>query len=249
VLSSAVRPEVHASLPGQWCRALSEEQMMEVVGWLLFAGASVSRLDLAGDDYDKRVMPADVWEAVKAGECVSHTQKRTFTESWKGGGSTVAFGARSGRQYLRVYDKAAESLGQVDAVRWELETKDEAAQSLLVQLMEYAGRWGELFKARLVQFVDFKEVGGSNATRRKRAAWFAELVGAAEKARVYGAVALRTVEKVAAWLEKQVAPSLAVVFQVMGGDLGYLSRVVELGRRRWRSGHHTLLASAGLGIG
>ena len=79
--------------------------------------------------------------------------------------------------------------------------------------------------------------------------WFAGLVGDAAKARVYDPKPPRTVEEVKAWIDKQVAPSLAAVVAASGGDMDYMSHLVVTGRSRWKGKHRALLASAARGPG
>lgn len=238
ILSSAKRPEVHVVLPGDWCGAVSEDQMRGLLLWVDVAGKA-SRCDLAGDDWQRRVSPRDVRDAVVRGEVVTHTRRHRWIEDLGTKVGTMYFGAPSSRQMVRVYDKREESGGIIDAVRWELQTRDEAAESLVRELA--LGNWGATWASRLVQLVDFRDRGANELVNRcPRLGWFEAIVGNAEKAVVYDARPVASAEKAERWLYRQVGPTLSAMTARYGGDLGYVERLVKDGRVRWRTKHRLL---------
>jgi phage replication initiation protein len=238
ILSSANRPEVHAILPGDWCAALSEEQMRGLLLWVDTKGKA-SRCDLAGDDWQRRVGPRDVRDAVKREEAVTRTKRHRWYEELDTDIGTMYFGAPSSRQMVRVYDKGAESGGAIDAVRWELQARDETAQSLIRQLV--LGRWGEVWASRLVQLVDFRDRSANSLVDRcPRMEWFEEIVGDAKKATVYEPRPVTSAEKVDSWLHRQVAPSLAAMMVRYGGDVEYVGGLMKDGKGRWKTKHRLL---------
>jgi len=48
---------------------------------------------------------------------------------------------------------------------------------------------------------------------------------------------MRTIEDKADWIKESVAPTLAVVFEAMGGNLDELSALLSEGKKRWKSGN------------
>jgi len=238
ILWSVRRPEVHVVLPGDWCGALSEEHMRGLLLWVNTMG-KVSRCDLAGDDWRRLVLPVDVREAVRRGELVSHARSRQWLEEMGTDQGTAYFGAPSSRQRVRVYDKTEESGGAIDAVRWELQLRDEAGESVVPQLVR--GNWGEVWASRLVQLVDFRDRSAKLLVNRcPRVRWFEGIVGNAEKATVYEARPVVSGEKVDSWLHRQVAPSLAAMMMRSGGDLGYVENLMEDGKKRQKTKHRLL---------
>lgn len=237
---SAKRPEIHVTLPGKWCAGLDESQVRGLLAYVRVFGR-VTRIDLAADDCERTVVPQEVRAAIQRGELVSHMRSRSCYEDLTDGGCTVYIGAKSSRQMLRIYDKSAESHGEINAVRWEIQARAEAAVSLADSLV--LGSWGRVWAARLVQMIDFRDRNAdSDVSRCPRLHWFSALVGAAKKAKVYGAKPVVSLERAIGWIRKQVAPTLAAVFAAKGGDLDYLTDVLGNGRARWRETHRLVVA-------
>jgi hypothetical protein len=225
-------------LPGEWCGAVEEAGMRGLLVWVDGTG-KVSRCDLAGDDWLRRATPRDVKNAVERGEVVTHTRSHRWVENLYSKIGTLYFGAPTSRQMVRVYDKTEESGGAIDAVRWEIQARDEAAQSLVRELA--LGNWGEVWASRLVQVVDFRDrTANALVDRCPRQEWFEAIVGDAQKAAVYEPQPLVSAEKVEGWLYRQVAPSLSAMTARYGGGPGYVERLVKEGRRRWKAKHRFL---------
>jgi len=157
----------------------------------------------------------------------------------------VYLGAPSSRQRLRVYDKGLESGGEMDCVRWELESRKEAAQTMAVALAYQD--WGEVMTSRLVGFVDFRDADShSEIENRQRLPWFQLLVGMARKASAYLPKVPRTVEQVVEWIDLAIGPTLAVAMKFWQGDLAPLSRILRHGEIRWKPRHKAMVAALGI---
>ena len=249
------RTDVHISLPGKALSAMNLGNQAGFIASIVDRGAKATRVDLAFDDYDRTYEPVHVKEActsVEEGgtaEAVTHASKILFLEESEVNGGptgpgTLYIGSKESRQRLRVYDKYFESDGAINSIRWELQTRDAAADGALRQLASSIGSWSETFASRLVSFVDFRDPEtGDRPTRRERSSWFAQLVGLILKSSVYEIIPIQTVYKLYDWMERQLSPSFAVLEQVFGG-LQWAERLVGEGRRRMTSKHWRLITEA-----
>jgi len=206
----------------------------------------VSRVDIYIDDYDKGISVETVRDWLAGREAVTHARtSKTVNETVIGtgerSGDTVYIGSRSGRQMIRVYDKDRESSGAVPAIRWELESKKECAQTLAVRLAEED--WGTVIASRVLSFVDFRSADSadSNVTRRERLPLFERLVQGARKASAYLAAPLKTAAEHMQYVSKYLGPSWAVAMDLVKGDLGWLSGILADGRSRYKPRHRALV--------
>jgi len=244
------REDIHVSLPGQACGIAGALQLRNYLQHVMVVGGKATRIDLALDDYCRIVAPGDVLVALQGPDRVTHAQQYLIQQGGRVGscdltGATVYLGAPSSRQRLRVYDKGLESGGEMDCIRWELESRKEAAETLVADLAHR--EWGHVAVGRLVGFVDFREAAAhSEVEKRPRLAWFAELVALAGKASAYLPKAPRTVEQVVQWLSWAVGPTLAVAMRFWKGDLGELIDIIRDGERRWKPKHRAMLAVSGV---
>lgn len=128
--------------------------MTRVLDWILIAGGRVGGRSFTTSEAGKRAA--------------------SFLKGWQQSvrGATVYLGAPSSRQRLRVYDKYKESQGKTNSIRWELQCREQAAESMLHQLAEAGDGWPIAARNRLVAFIDFREAGTESHTdRRPRLKW------------------------------------------------------------------------------
>ena len=245
--------DVHLVLPGKACGMVAEDAMRSLLRYVMVHGGHASRIDVKADDYEKNITPDFVRQQLISGDAVTHAKKSRHlleTEIGPGGletGSTVYIGSPRSRQLIRIYDKGLESGGEIDAIRWELQTRKAAAVSMLQQLAY--GSWPSVIASRIVAFVDFRDsskaVNTSDKTRdRPRSAWFALLVGTVEKGLVYLPQLAKTVSDVIDWIDRQVGTSLAVVMKFWKGDFSPLVQIMRQGEERLKPRHFAMLAKA-----
>ena len=242
----------HVLLPGQACSKISEVRMRALMLFALTHDATATRCDIKGDDYTKVRMPFEVGSVLnKGGNHVTHAK---IVRVWSGfdlgkdgaepNGFTVYVGSSTSRRQLRIYDKGLESDGEIDAVRWELQERKEAAQSAMQQLAHQP--WGKVFAERLVSFVDFRDRGKAQTQHRfgDCISSFARLIGLAEKAVVYAPQPDRTIQQVTDWVYFAMAPTLAILMKAWEGDLSPLYKILDDGKDRLRPKHHRIIAAA-----
>ena len=240
VLSDEHRPEVHVILPGKWCGAVDEPQMRGLLLWLDASGGTTTRLDLATDDFERLITPADIRSAVLADQLVTHTKNATYHETLRGEDGTTAYvGARSSRVMLRIYDKAIESRGSVNAIRWELVLRKQAAQAIQRDLA--VKPWTQTFNAQLLRFADFRERNaGPKIGRCPRLGWYDEIIGDVVKARPYMPTPVYSAEKSMEHFRRNQAPTLAALVASEGGAVDFIFEGVRDGKKRWRSKHKVI---------
>jgi len=239
--------DFNLSLPGRACQRAGTERLRMFFSSFVDAGAKARRVDLALDDYEKRITPARFLEEIRGPNKVAHSRKALTITGVELGkpdtGETVYLGAPQSNRRLRVYDKSFESGGLIDAYRWELQERGRAAEKAAYDLAY--GDLNKVIRSRLVGFVDFRE--RESATRiQDRARWglYEELMEGADKAEAYFPVEEKSIEEIEQWFIKQYAPTLAMLLQHHGGDLSAIAEYASDGRRRWRPKHLALIASA-----
>lgn len=249
------RIDVCISLPGDACGMIDGEQMSEFLVECVVLEAHFTRVDVALDDFKKEITPEFVHERIVADEAVTYSVEKVFiSDTYIPGknrkeniGATQYIGAPDSRQRIRVYNKFVESKGKINSIRWELQCRDEAAESLAVQLGYYR-EWGEIARRRFITFVDFRKTlkSGSrtNQTYRERADWYESLMGRVEKIWVYPEPELPDLEDVYAWIDRSVAPSLSMVLDAEHGDWSRLLEIIKAGRKRYKSKHKRILSDA-----
>jgi len=242
------RDDFHISFPGKACDLISESSMRSWLNFALVHHGKPTRCDINIDDWDRVVSPGDVLVALQGRDAVTHAkrclmQRGSDVGSPETTGHTVYLGQPSSRQRLRVYDKGLESDGEIDAVRWELQARDEPAQTLVAKLATQD--WADTITRRLVAFVDFKDAASSSHVElRDRLPWYERLVRGAVKASAYLPKLPKTVDQLIDWFDRQIGTTLAVAMRYWEGDLAPLWRIAKEGEKRFKPKHLAMLARA-----
>ena len=204
---------------------------LALLGELVAVGLRVSRLDTWLDDAERVASPAVVRAAEKAGQYVGRVQPGGWFEDDSTGGSTAYLGARESERMLRTYD--ADAVHGHGGVRWEEEQKGARAdQAARVLLAAGPDGMGAAVVGMLVDLVDFRdrERAAAHGERAARLSWWARLVGSVAGIRLALPARVDTLGRRIAWLRKQAAPSLALLFW-RDGSAG-LRRLAVEGERR-----------------
>lgn len=252
------RPDMGSCIEvqGEACEELGRDGLLAI--WDA-AEWRVSRVDVAADhcpftpdmvaeawqrgDVDTRVKVLDPNGKVKPKPGREHW-RRCAWES-RANGDMFTMGSRSAGQYARCYDERGWT-------RFELELKKTTAHAAGPIVMEALRVGGSTFShvvsgliERFVRFVD--RSADSTVTRCPPLDWWAAFVTGVGKARLnLGARVVRTIEEIDRWIVRQVAPTLAVLAEVVG--LKGLQRVIQAGRQRWGPRHEDTLRLAGLQV-
>ena len=251
---SSIRNEMHISLGGQALASVGDVRGLAAM--VRDAGGSFSRVDIALDDRRGVLDWATIESAVRQGHLSTRWRSAkisddiTFTASGTSQtGRIVRFGSRKSRTYLRCYDKQAQlvAAGEPDPghwIRFELESKHEAAN--VVADLVIAGD-GDKLKGMIRGLIEFKTPNDGDSNRRRwdiAPWWDAFLDGVPKVFGLFVQAVKRTLDDVAGWLRRQVAPSLALLLAARGGDVNEILELAREGRARWKPEHRAMLAMA-----
>jgi hypothetical protein len=203
--------ELHLDVPARVLESLDPDALYALLRCAGLHAQNVTRCDATLDDWQKVMTPLDLEVltsdaadpySLNREQLVTRAKDSDFRRS-KGprGGDTWYLGGKSGEAQLRVYDKARESQGEVDAIRWELQLRGDRAKDAVVALVVAAEQlaacspgmtagvalaevMGDQWAAQLVRFVDFRDRSRDlNVSRCPRLGWFVALVLNAGRAR------------------------------------------------------------------
>jgi phage replication initiation protein len=240
---------VHIQVSGQGCREL--EGMEDWQGWCSFLagwlarGVSFSRVDVAMDDREGLLDLDLIEQKTRSCELVSRYKQaeprcpiNLATGERKG--HSVRFGAGMSETALTIYNKALEQLLPGHWIRVELRTRNKKADMLASWLSSRETLEG--LGAFILGLVNFKEPGTSpQKTRWETCSWWSAFLASVEAKALAVAPAIRSLDKVAAWVSRQVAPTLALLVAAKGGSIDCLIDMVVEGRERWQTWHKRLL--------
>ena len=181
--------------------------------------ANVSRIDIACDDREGYLSMDDIVGKVQGNEINSRMMKRTLYLGYDGtdrSGTTVYIGAESSAFRVRIYDKALERGESGHWVRVELVMRGENAQAF-GQKLTNAENVGKLAAQVINDKFSFIIRDDTNITRCTVCPWWQAFVDELESVRLVARETVQhCVEHIASWVEAQVGPSLAILFQTMG---------------------------------
>ena len=193
---------------------------------------NTTRCDLACDTQGFGV--SEVVAAYHAG--LVKTPARDWEEKTNSkNGHTFYIGSRDSERLLRVYRKTdGFSFGDEAFTRVELELKDKRAALSMRLLMDVALLERPKLAAGLI--LDYVNI---------EADWWAQMMAGIEAAWVIIRRRVPTIKTALAWIDKQVAPTLAVVaLALTGGDVAQtealVGRLLEAGRKRLKKHHRDM---------
>lgn len=204
---------INTSISGKGCRFM-ESQGINL--WsLLFrlarsARINITRLDLALDTSVKLIdrirKSIDTKKYIAKSRSISYICKSgkesTRTE-------TIYLGSRSSDLMIRIYDKAVEQgIEELDWERWEIVLKKEKIKEAIPLLKKDIS---QTFRNILYTYFRPIQKIESNKSRSKVEKWYIRFLGQVEKISLYSEPGQKTIEDKWSWVEKQVAPTLALL--------------------------------------
>ena len=181
---------------------------------LLLAGAMCVGLAACGNA-DKPSDSSKAPEVTNTSAPEDGDKELTIEEVWPSG-TTVYIGAESSAFRVRIYDKALERGESGHWVRVELVMRGENAQAF-GQKLTNAENVGKLAAQVINDKFSFIIRDDTNITRCTVCPWWQAFVDELESVRLVARETVQhCVEHIASWVEAQVGPSLAILFQTMG---------------------------------
>lgn len=248
---SPERADVFVSMSGDFCERLGVPGLVALA--TLLDLAPTSRLDVAWDC--SGVEPGAFEQAFKAGDVVTriHREYVEDTGRWKGvetrsnwEGDTVYLGSRHSERFVRVYDRRGPT-------RLEMEWKGARALALWDRLLSVGEEgWSREAMSELRAFLDFRD--RSVSTRPSDCPlllWWAQLVGDAGRSCLTIPRVARTLEDVRVWVQKQVAPALAMLYDGLPDFTAEIRAAIRDGRERYqrRADKVAMVAARGVAYG
>lgn len=241
---------VHLQISGTGCR---EYEHFGAYNWItLFqtiigAGGQFTRVDLALDDVSKgnrklfftvesiarRVSQALLISKFKE----SDERLKRDIATGKSKGMSIYFGSEKSAIRVRMYDKKQEQGDKTpeDVEQWvrtEIQTRDERAQ-MVAELIAFSEEetFGTVCKGILKHYLRFVVKGkDKNKSRWETAPFWDKFLGEVQATKLTVAPKVRTIENSVHWIEKNVAPTLAMLHEAFGNDMDAIARIVNKGR-------------------
>jgi hypothetical protein len=212
---------------------------------------AVTRFDVALDDYDKSIELEQVLEAAEAGNFAGSRycdpriplKRGTLPGSL---GWCVYFGSPQSDKRLRFYNKAAESNGELDCYRWEVQFRAKHANEAFKTYIETES--DPMILAGLVtgcvSFVDRES--GDRLSRQSFLPWWSEFLD-----KVGGFIKIRlprfvpTIQRSKQWINRQVSTTLAAIRQVYGAYFKeWLDQQLHEGEMKLKDRHNNMIKVA-----
>jgi hypothetical protein len=210
-------------------------------------GMRATRLDIAVDDFDKRISFDTVVESL-TNRNYARFERFRIVEDFNGKvlGKTIYLGSRNSDKFVRFYDKSVESDGEIDSYRWELQSRGKHSEEILKTMLslerpmdsDACARYLGSLVVGAVDFVDRES--GDRLQRQVRLDWwqqFVDLVGNAVRVSLPKKETLLI--KTVAWFYRQVCTSMAMFREVLGprafGE--WFRSFVETGQGRFEVQH------------
>lgn len=244
---------IHVIITGTGCREYEQVRaLQDLIDYLIVDVKTnkFTRIDLAIDDHEDKIINYDrIHNAAISGNFTSRWNKwdelnsRRCTDS-SFIGRTMYFGSQKSDIFVRIYDKRLErnvngkpDVQSSDWTRLEIVYKKARAQMLAEYLCDHKDV-GLTIRETLNNYIRFVTPSvDSNKARWKTAIWWSNLLGDVGKLKLTIQPLDRTIDQMATWLDKQIAPTIAAVMSAHDGDITWLYKSIVQGKQRLRNKH------------
>lgn len=255
-------PSCHLILPGQGCRefeTLSKVGWVNFFRQILVRMFSISRLDLAIDDFgriDPKAPSRGIQPYFSVQTLITKIEQGLCRSKFEWGrtigkiklddgtyhGRSLYFGSPQSRIQIRVYEKNWERINK----GFELEEGVEVWNRTEVQMRKKRAfeavrliamgdkPVGDIVSGVICNYVNFvdRDPEDSNKSRWKVSRFWREFLGDVKPLRLSLEAPDRTIARVERWIDRQVEPSLALLWLAHDGELNWLIEMLEEGCER-----------------
>lgn len=233
----------HVDMSGQGCREFESFKIpwWELASKVFQCSGKFTRIDLALDDFDKRLRLTTMEAKIRRGAVSSifkkaRSLKEYLIEDGSFTGKTLYFGSSTSRLQIRVYDKTLEQISKGNEevpefwVRIEMQCRNERAQSIATYLIFDQGKdIGTLYKQFLSHYLNFLiRRSDSNKRRWPVCDWWLSFLDNLPGLKLTICPKPRTIESISRWINSQVSPSLALLSVDSEGKLSDLTNVFDI---------------------
>ena len=235
---------IHFIMSGKGVRYYeSEHDTVDLIKTLVYDEENVnfSRIDLAMDIKDESLNFETMLDYLYKNNIVTRfkqykyiAEKEISEDNQVTTGESIYFGSRTSDLYIRIYDKAKEQENfDANWIRIEIVYKRERANTLAIYLSENKKTVGHIFSATLnnyIRFVDPKT--DTNKRRWPVAKWWQNILETSQSISMTMKPEEIDIDKLEHWVNKQVAPSLAVIKEYYQGDMKKIEEIIINGTER-----------------
>ena len=208
------------SLPGSCLSRLTPAEIRQFALEVKALGFQVTRLDIALDDYTKMVGFKQVRDAIAKKFRVHFEEAECRQNYGKWGGFSIGMGSIHSDIRLVLYDKEAESKGEINANRWELRLRNDRAKAAFADWLSAPVELeASVLAGMVVGAVSFVRKNGKekNISRMPELTWwknFKKAVGVCIRHSFYKAPP--TLKRCKAWIQDDVVRNLSLIQDVVG---------------------------------
>lgn len=196
-----------------------------------------TRVDVFLDDYNRTMSPTELHDIIKRGDYsgfrIGHIAQTR--ESGRLTHDQVMFGRRGEKgsgKYLRIYDKALESKGEKDCIRYEVEFTQDKAQQVFKKLCKTQGdieAFATLCGSLVGGCVNFvKRTGDKNIGRLDVYEFWSIIRDTIGSLVIRAEKKVNNLTGVLEWTQRQVAPSLACLRKVWRNDQEFFNWMLDV---------------------
>lgn len=243
----------HVEMTGQGCRQY--EAQFDCNPWsdlfqaVLTAQGKFTRLDLALDAVDGSLPLARLCAAVQQPSQIRtlfgewrRIQKGPFTQGNGERGETLYLGSSKSHVQFRIYNKAQQLGIEGDWIRFEIQLRNKRAQEA-AKLFVASPSIGPLSTGIINHYFSVIKADDTNVSRCSLQDWWAAWLQSTEKIRLSTDKAVKFVSDTMDFIQRQYAPSLAMIRQHLGPQpfKAYVGALLDDGHDRMSAKHQRIL--------